>query len=396
MTARKNNSRVRRNGDLQEEARRRLESGWGDLAAVERKDLETLVEELEIHREELTIQQQELQEAQAQLQGARDRYRDLFERAPVGYLVVDGRGYIEEGNARASELLGSEGSPLVGAKLSGLVDPSNQDVLYHHLRALAKGDGRRVDELCLGGDEAERRWVQLVSVPELPGGGDQPRFRCALTDITELKLTQEALREERDHLDERVARRTEALERLRAHRERLLNHMGGGLLAMDGEGRVTFVNSAALTMIGLKRAEELVGHSATHLFQACGHAPDEPAEACPLSNVLSQGEALSDWQDSLRRADGSSFPVSLTVTPLQGEGRVIGAVLVFEPRGPGRVDFDALTARENQVLQYLAHGLTNKEVARQLDLSHRTVEDYRARVMKKLGVHSLAELVQLS
>jgi DNA-binding NarL/FixJ family response regulator len=53
-----------------------------------------------------------------------------------------------------------------------------------------------------------------------------------------------------------------------------------------------------------------------------------------------------------------------------------------------------LTAREQEVLQLLAEGLSNKQVADVLDLSVRTAENHRARLMKKLGVHTLSGLVR--
>jgi DNA-binding CsgD family transcriptional regulator len=53
---------------------------------------------------------------------------------------------------------------------------------------------------------------------------------------------------------------------------------------------------------------------------------------------------------------------------------------------------DDLTAREREVLQLIADGHTNKEIARQLVLSVRTVEWHRARIKQKLGASSRAEL----
>ncbi len=53
----------------------------------------------------------------------------------------------------------------------------------------------------------------------------------------------------------------------------------------------------------------------------------------------------------------------------------------------------ALTPREREVLQLLAEGKSNKEVATALGISVMTVETHRANVMHKLGVHSVAELV---
>lgn len=58
--------------------------------------------------------------------------------------------------------------------------------------------------------------------------------------------------------------------------------------------------------------------------------------------------------------------------------------------------FARLTPREHQVLALVADGQLNKQVAFQLGLSQRTVENYRARAMQKLGIRSLAELVRIA
>ena len=54
---------------------------------------------------------------------------------------------------------------------------------------------------------------------------------------------------------------------------------------------------------------------------------------------------------------------------------------------------EALTAREREILELLATGLTNREIAQRLVLSARTVETHVARVTGKLGVNSRARAV---
>jgi RNA polymerase sigma factor (sigma-70 family) len=56
---------------------------------------------------------------------------------------------------------------------------------------------------------------------------------------------------------------------------------------------------------------------------------------------------------------------------------------------------EALTPREREVMELLVEGKANKEVADVLGLSVRTVEGHRARLMEKLGVNSLADLVRI-
>ena len=59
----------------------------------------------------------------------------------------------------------------------------------------------------------------------------------------------------------------------------------------------------------------------------------------------------------------------------------------------GEDSYDLLTAREREILQLLAEGKTNKEVATLLSLSLYTVETHRSRILQKLNLHSSAELV---
>jgi FixJ family two-component response regulator len=55
-----------------------------------------------------------------------------------------------------------------------------------------------------------------------------------------------------------------------------------------------------------------------------------------------------------------------------------------------------LSQREREVLSLLAQGMANRSIAEQLDISPRTVEVHKARVMTKLGVSNVAELVRLA
>lgn len=64
-------------------------------------------------------------------------------------------------------------------------------------------------------------------------------------------------------------------------------------------------------------------------------------------------------------------------------------------RRSASVRISALSTREFEVVSRIAEGKHNKEIARDLDLSARTVEAHRAQAMKKLDVHTVADLVSL-
>lgn len=74
---------------------------------------------------------------------------------------------------------------------------------------------------------------------------------------------------------------------------------------------------------------------------------------------------------------------------------VAGAVLK-DYRKHATNPIDLLTSREREVLQHIAEGRTNKEIATVLKLSVYTVDGHRTRIMEKLGLHSVGELVRFA
>lgn len=65
-------------------------------------------------------------------------------------------------------------------------------------------------------------------------------------------------------------------------------------------------------------------------------------------------------------------------------------------RDGARQQIRRLSRRELQVVQLVAHGLANKSIAQQLEISVKTIEKHRANAARKLGVGSTAEMVRLT
>ncbi|MGH8414681.1 MAG: LuxR C-terminal-related transcriptional regulator, partial [Gammaproteobacteria bacterium] len=72
----------------------------------------------------------------------------------------------------------------------------------------------------------------------------------------------------------------------------------------------------------------------------------------------------------------------------------ISATLVNTFRTQSDTPADPLSDRERQVLQLIAEGNTTKQVARVLELSVRTADSHRTRIMQKLDIHTTADLVR--
>jgi DNA-binding NarL/FixJ family response regulator len=76
--------------------------------------------------------------------------------------------------------------------------------------------------------------------------------------------------------------------------------------------------------------------------------------------------------------------------------RQLGEVVRGELGSPARGAVASLTSRERQVLVGVAGGRTNKEIAQELGISHRTVESHRESLMRKLDVYTVAGLTKIA
>jgi DNA-binding NarL/FixJ family response regulator len=83
----------------------------------------------------------------------------------------------------------------------------------------------------------------------------------------------------------------------------------------------------------------------------------------------------------------------------RGDGYIspgVSSALLTDYREQSSNPLDTLSTREREVLQLIAEGKTNKEVATKLNLSVYTVDSHRGKIMEKLNLHSAGELVRFA
>ena len=81
------------------------------------------------------------------------------------------------------------------------------------------------------------------------------------------------------------------------------------------------------------------------------------------------------------------------VTPLIARNVIDGMLKQHTETGIPQID---LTARQQEVLQYIVDGLSAKDIAGKLNISHRTVEFHKAQLMQQLNLHSTVELIKFA
>ncbi len=100
-----------------------LRTTRSDIAAMAAEDVQRLVHELQVHQIELQLQNEELRETQVALAQSADRYSELYQFAPMGYLTLDHDNTILEANLMAASLIGVERQRLIHARFTDFLAP---------------------------------------------------------------------------------------------------------------------------------------------------------------------------------------------------------------------------------------------------------------------------------
>jgi PAS domain S-box-containing protein len=181
-------------------------------------ELETALEELHVAEEEMRVQNEQLAIASLQLQAERQRYQDLFEFAPDGYLVTDAMGLIREMNRAATKLLNVPQGYLIGKPIINYIELEQRQVFrtrlnqLHHIDKLAEWEVRICPRRAATIDAA-------LTVTIIRERGIPTSLRWLVRDISARKLAEEMLRKtqlENLHLQENA--------RLKSHFLAIMSH----------------------------------------------------------------------------------------------------------------------------------------------------------------------------
>jgi PAS domain S-box-containing protein len=161
--------------------------------------LHRLLHELRVHQVELEIQNEALRQAQLSMEESRDRYVDLYDFAPIGYLSLSREGMISEINFTGADMLGMVRNKLIMRRFSQFIAEEDRDRWYLHFASALKYDQRQRCNVTFQREDGSRFQAQLVSqrvaahqsaTDPQPVVGKVFSVRTAITDIGEPKAAQ--------------------------------------------------------------------------------------------------------------------------------------------------------------------------------------------------------------
>ena len=223
--------------------------------------------------------------------GLKRRYADFFEFAPVGYFTFDRSGVILNVNPSGAMLLDSDRDSLLNQSFSAYIAPDSRDIFQSHSRQLINSRKKQTCDLRLISGNGRSRWIQLESASVQNDNGNSDHFRTVIIEITDRKLAEESLRQDRNELEQTVFERTAEIEKttehlraqifecenteaaLRESEEKYSTLVEDALIGVyiNKDGKIDFANDKFAAIYGYSK-DELIGMDSTMLV----HPEDRP------------------------------------------------------------------------------------------------------------------------
>lgn len=158
-------------------------------------NLTALAHELQVRQTALESRNEELRRAQRDLSAARDRFVDLFDFAPVGYLMLQPDGRIAEANLSCAAMLGEDRHPLLGQLFSRFVAPADSQRWREHLQFALQQPATLRIELALQRRSgvllhAQLDCLRVDTQGRRAGVPAAPMLRVTLADITPRRMAE--------------------------------------------------------------------------------------------------------------------------------------------------------------------------------------------------------------
>jgi PAS domain S-box-containing protein len=255
-----------------------------------------------------------LSEHKKNLKRSQEAQIATFEQAAVGLAHITPSGQLLNMNKRLCAITGHSLEELRRLNLKEVIYKDDLAQVTKTFNKLQRDPQQSVSvQFRLIAAGGALKWCQLTLSCKPGSNHGEDYIIAVVDDISHYK----ALEDENHH----TQRQTELI----------LNMAGEGILGLDKEGRHTFVNPTAATLLGYD-VDELL-HRDSHQLWHHSH-PDGshyPRDACPITDVLKHGQMQRREDETFWRKDGSPIQVDCISTPILIDGEIKGAVVLFRP-----------------------------------------------------------------
>jgi PAS domain S-box-containing protein len=258
------------------------------------EEVRRLLREIEAHQTELERQNEELRASQRQLEAYRDRYIDLYDFAPLGYVTLDEDGYVQEINLAGAKLLEADRDGLTGYAFAEYVATDNQAAFKEHLAQCVREHREVTTELYLVTHNGLPIAAQLHSIP-VAGPLDDTLCKTAIADITERRKMEEAIQKSRAFL------------------QTVIDAIPDTMLVIGRDYNISLANRAARELAGgIDPVACLACHQLSHKRSLPCHGRND---SCPLRRVIATKAPVTVMHTHYD-SEGNEVFVEVTAAPV--------------------------------------------------------------------------------
>jgi len=272
---------------LRDEAEERLARPGKNSPDLAHQTGEELIHELQVHQIELETQAEELRRAHLALEESRNKYLDLYEFAPVGYLTLTDTALVEEVNLTGALLLGIVRRKLIHTRFRRIIVPKDHDVWDRYFMTLLKTGEKQIFDIELMHSNGTVFPARLECI-RIKENDAHPGVRIAISDITRQKAAEAAIRESEERF------------------WRLFSEIPIPYQSLDGDGRLMEVSPQWLEVFGYTR-EEVIGRGFWEFV-----APENREMVREVFNRFRETGAVSNVEIRMETKDGSELLVLYT------------------------------------------------------------------------------------
>ena len=164
-------------------------------------ELKEMLPELLSQNNELEIRNKKLQAAANELEQSRNHFKDLFDHAPTGYILLDEKLNIIRSNHTATSMLKCKMDQLTGINFTELLNPGYEDVFHKHVKKVLSSEDIQTTEIKFRHCRDHFLDVQIQSVKKYDKSSDEKMIRMAIFDITRRKNIEKSLKRFRAAID---------------------------------------------------------------------------------------------------------------------------------------------------------------------------------------------------
>lgn len=333
----KNNNWEMEASELRRHAEQRLRAQMAEMYPTQAEhETQRLLHELEVHQVELEMQNDELRLARQELETSLEKYTDLYDFAPVGYVTLDHTGIIRTANLSGAKLLGVERSRLLGRRFNLFVAEEDRAAFSGFLAKVFTGEAEQSCEVLLPKEGNQNTYVQIEGQVDASG----QECRIVLIDITTRRLAEDALHESQERMYKLAEMAVDAI------------------IMLDENGAVTFCNTATERMFGFP-ADQIIGKVFYRQFIP-ERLRDAFAQGFTGFREYGKGPLIgAPTEVTGLRNEGTEFPVELSVSAvrLKGIWHAIGIMRDITERK--NLEIQLLQAQKMETVGLLAGGVAH-------------------------------------